>query len=1203
LISQISGGDAMADNHSNVRLLVKTKPGVPGARLQLGRDKLRYSAQPLFTSIGARRGRLAAAPSATWHVLTPVSDEGLAHPSDVASPWDLCHHLMKSGLGVAGGEQVDFAEPDLQQRWLVGRPGAVAVALATAPPGPDKQNPRYPTLPDDFWYRDQKHAQWDAALASAPDPGDSNRTRIAHLDTGYDPTHLTRPMHLNTALQKNFVDANRPNDASDDSSGLVNNLGHGTGTLSILAGAGVQGINGGKPFGCAPYAEVVPVRVANSVVLFYNSAIAQGLDYVHKLCSSPATFVHVVTMSMGGLPSGAWADAVNALYDIGVFVVTAAGNNFANLPTHEIVYPARFARVVAACGVMADQKPYADLAPTLMAGNYGPAGKMKTAVAAFTPNTPWARFGVPGIVDFDGNGTSAATPQVAAAAALWIQKNRAAYDKYPQAWMRVEAVRKALFDSAHADAAHADHFGHGKIAVRDALTAAPAKADDLRDLKLPPDAASFPIWSILTGSAMAATTDPRRTMFELEALQILGSSRFETPVPDAAWTGQPVDPRAAGRLAEELLSKPGLSKELRHALGANSGATPATRRASASARFSTPGARSDLLHLEMATAPAVPTPTARRLRVYAYDPALSSDIVNFGINEATISIVWEGDLKLGPVGEYLEVVDVDPASGSCYAPVDLNDPKLLAENGLAPSEANPQFHQQMCYAVAMRTIAHFERALGRKAMWSSRDVRDQKGNVIREEFVPRLRIYPHALRTANSYYSPERKALLLGYFRADPTGAGTTLPDSRVFCAVSHDIVAHETTHALLDGLHRRYQESTNVDVLAFHEAFADIVALFQHFSMPEALIAEIRRTRGDLEKNNLLAQLAIQFGQATSGTSQALRDALGAPPSRTDYKDSIEPHARGSVLVAAVFAAFVTIYRGRGRDLIRLATGGSGVLDEGDIPNDLANRLAHEASKVARHVLEMCIRALDYCPPIDITFGEYLRALITADYDLVRDDFHGYRVAFISAFRDRGIFPSGIQHLAVDSLLWEPPTLPNDDMQEIMQKLNLNWNLYGDRSVAYKTSEDNARMFHTWLVDPARAQMTALLGFRPAKKQDNIAGIDGEVRPIEIHSVRPARRIGPDGQMGSDVVVEITQTFRPADDPTRRLRGGCTLLVDLQTFKPRYLIRKRLDGSTGVAKQNAFRLSKADDDALRVNFYGGRPGEREPFALLHGRH
>jgi subtilisin family serine protease len=145
--------------------------------------------------------------------------------------------------------------------------------------------------------------------------------------------------------------------------------------------------------------------------------------------------VHVITMSMGGLPSQAWAEAINALYDAGVVVVTAAGNNYGNLPTHNVVYPARFNRVIAACGVMANLQPYADLPFELMAGNYGPDTKMQTAVAAYTPNVPWARYGEPTIVDFDGAGTSAATPQVAASAALWIQKNRAAYNAYPEAWM------------------------------------------------------------------------------------------------------------------------------------------------------------------------------------------------------------------------------------------------------------------------------------------------------------------------------------------------------------------------------------------------------------------------------------------------------------------------------------------------------------------------------------------------------------------------------------------------------------------------------------------------------------------------------------------------------------------------------------------------------------------------------------------------
>lgn len=1184
----------MADG-VELRVLVKMKPGSPTAKLALDGAKFRFSAEPLFRSIGTGQGRRAAAPAASWHLLRSTGEPGMATAAEIANPWDVCHLLLDDGI--ASGGRVEFAEPDLQQQWLVGRPGALAARLAQAPLEPEPQNPKYPTLPDNYWYRDAKHAQWDAALAASPDPGDAGRTRIAHLDTGFDPAHQTKPKYLNTKLQKNFVDQDRPDDATDDSSGAISNLGHGTGTLSILAGAGVTGVNGGKPFGCAPYAEVVPVRVADSVVLFYNSAIARAFDYVHLLCRNPASFVHVVTMSMGGLPSQAWADATNALYDAGVFVVTAAGNNYFNLPTHEIVYPARFARVVAACGVMADQTPYADLAPTLMAGNYGPAGKMSTAVAAFTPNTPWARFGAANIVDFDGNGTSAATPQVAAAAALWIQKNRSAYDRY-QGWMRVEAVRAAVFGSAHADAKYADHFGRGKLAALDALGKAPARAEELQERRQPPDTAGFPLITLLTGLGVAETQPQRKPMLELEIAQLLASSRFTTPIPETAAGAGATDPRVVARLVEELLAKPGLSKELRKALGGGGGDAPQP-----SMRYKTSRDSTDRLHLQMATSPPPPKPLGRNLRVYAYDPSLASDLTDFGINEATISITWEEKLDPGPVGEYIEVVDVDPASGSCYAPVDLNHPHLLASDGLSPSEASPQFHQQMCYAVAMRTIAHFELALGRKAQWSSRYIRDADGNVADEEYVQRLRIYPHALRTANSYYSPEHKALLLGYFRAARTQLGATLPDSRVFCAVSHDIIAHETTHALLDGLHRRYQEATNPDVLAFHEAFADIVALFQHFSMPEALIAKIRQTRGDLGRDNLLAQLAMQFGQATSGTLGSLRDALARKPDRGDYKSSDEPHALGSVLVAAVFAAFLGIYRNRAADLIRLATSGTGVLPEGDIPDDLARRLCIEASKSARHVLDICIRALDYCPPIDITFGEYLRALITADYDAVRDDVHGYRVAFISAFRDRGIFPAGVQHLAVDSLLWEPPILPEDDMKQIMEGLDLTWNLYVDRASAYETSKKNGYTFHQWLVDRRRLGFVTALGFRPAKAEDEIAGVKGELRPIEVHSVRPARRVGPDGRMQADVVVEITQSFRPASDPTHRFRGGCTLLVDMQTFKPRYLIRKRLDGSAGLAKQNDYRNSLAAKPTLKSNFYRGSPGDREPFALLHGRH
>ena len=88
----------------------------------------------------------------------------------------------------------------------------------------------------------------------------------------------------------------------------------------------------------------------------------------------------------------------------------------------------------------------------------------------------------------------------------------------------------------------------------------------------------------------------------------------------------------------------------------------------------------------------VPHPPFKRLRAFAFDPSLNTRLSTVAINEVTLKIPWEEPLEPGPAGEYLEVVDVDPASGACYAPVGLNHPHLLAQDGLPPSEGNPQFH-------------------------------------------------------------------------------------------------------------------------------------------------------------------------------------------------------------------------------------------------------------------------------------------------------------------------------------------------------------------------------------------------------------------------------------------------------------------------------------------------------------------------------
>src|SRR5262245_41832481 len=109
-------------------------------------------------------------------------------------------------------------------------------------------------------------------------------------------------------------------------------------------------------------------------------------------------------------------------------------------------------------------------------------------------------------------------------------------------------------------------------------------------------------------------------------------------------------------------------------------------------------------------------PVFRKLRVFAVDPGLTARFETAVMNEMTLHLPWE-ELHPGPVGEYVAIVDEDEKGDRLYDPIDLDRPDLLARDGLTPSDGDPHFHQQMAYAVAMRTIRTFERALGRLTHW------------------------------------------------------------------------------------------------------------------------------------------------------------------------------------------------------------------------------------------------------------------------------------------------------------------------------------------------------------------------------------------------------------------------------------------------------------------------------------------------------
>ncbi len=832
----------------------------------------------------------------------------------------------------------------------------------------------------------------------------------------------------------------------------------------------------------------------------------------------------------------AWAEAINRAYDAGIFIVTAAGNNYGNMPTRKIVYPAGFDRVVAACGVQAIKgsgyTPYADLALTLMAGNYGPPNKAKYALAAFTPNVPWARINSGAIVDFDGGGTSSATPQVAATAALWIAKNRKKLEKYDHLWQRIEATRAALFSSA--DAPGAEHYGNGVLKANGALAVAPAKASRLKKRRR--DKAGWSIVKLFGGFSAAGSEKTRKIEVEMLDIEL---AQLAQRIPELAeLVGDADEPDDDGailsQIAEILQNETDVSETLR---GVLKRATPQKPEHVPEDSEVDRGLLADQ-RLENALDPPVAQPTHRNLRIYSSDPAATTIAGNRELAQTVVSLPWS-PIARGPIDEYLEIIDIDPASGACYAPADLNHPAILAQDGLEPSESDPRFHQQMVYAVARKTIGHFEEALGRVALWSAKLVR--RDGKYDDRFVRRLRIYPHALREANAYYSPSKKALLFGYF-TEPEGMERGLaPNSTVFTCLSYDIIAHETSHALLDGLHPRFAEAGS-DMRAFHEAFSDMVALFQHFTHHDALRDSIRRSETKTNFDHMLTSLAVQFGRSLEGRS-ALRSALGRRWDERLGKDvpmtvlntQSEPHERGAVLVAAVFDAFLDIYQRRSADLMRIATGGTGVMPDGEMPPDLVNRLAREASKTAGHILRMVIRALDYCPPVDITFGDYLRAMITGDLDLAPVDSYDYRTSVVSAFRNRGIHPDNVTSISPDSLRWESPEIRDFDLlpfieDNFLNEKNFKWTLESDRLEAYRGSKSAAGKLNLWLKKvfgerPNGHEECLHLGFSLERKPETRPlGQEGKLSPFEVHSVRPARRIDTSDQEQLDIIIEITQ-------------------------------------------------------------------------------
>jgi subtilisin family serine protease len=199
--------------------------------------------------------------------------------------------------------------------------------------------------------------------------------------------------------------------------------------------------------------------------------MARGIHYAARMGAQ----VCVICMgSAQGSPS--LQEAIAKAREAGMLVVAAAGNHLWGLP-ERVVWPARHEDVLAIGAMTWSGGPYVPTQRSGLGANNGP----EVDLCALAPGTWWLEALIEGGEAASarlapGQGTSNAAPQVAAAAALWLERHGPALDQLnirpgPD---RLGLLRHALLSTARpGQAEFRDWFGAGLIQVGAALRRGP----------------------------------------------------------------------------------------------------------------------------------------------------------------------------------------------------------------------------------------------------------------------------------------------------------------------------------------------------------------------------------------------------------------------------------------------------------------------------------------------------------------------------------------------------------------------------------------------------------------------------------------------------------------------------------------------------------------------------------------------------------
>ena len=332
-----------------------------------------------------------------------------------------------------------------------------------------------------------------------------------------------------------------------------------------------------------------------------------------------------------------------------------------------------------------------------------------------------------------------------------------------------------------------------------------------------------------------------------------------------------------------------------------------------------------------------------KAEMYLSDPLVARKYASLGVQEVELK---PGPVVLdGPVSSRVAVVDYDTSQDTLYpaARFDAKERRFKA-----PLDSH-EFRQINAWATVQHTLEMYEDAqtLGRRIPWGF------DGN--------RLLVLPHAGYWENAFYDRKTKTLQFFYFEAN---------DERIYTCLSHDIVSHETGHAILDGIRPLYNFPSSPDTGGFHESLGDITAILAALQHRTYVVVTIEEAKRDLRNDTIVAALAEQFGTALYGGANRyfLRNALNEKTMK-DVEDSWEEHEYSEVLTGAVYEILIGMYDQQWKREQKKAA------EAGHKPSPVKALLI-----AVRHLQRLALRALDYCPPADVSYLDYAQAMLKAD-------------------------------------------------------------------------------------------------------------------------------------------------------------------------------------------------------------------------------